>query len=246
MERTFDISLGEIYHIYNRGVDKRIIFKEEKDKKRFIKLLYLCNNIEKINFRDFSDREISDIKIKDRLVAIGAYCLMDNHFHLILKESTEGGISKFMEKLSTAYAMYFNKRYKRTGTLFENRFKAKYCGCDTYLKYLFSYIHLNPVKLIDSKWREHGLKDPSKAKSFLKNYKFSSFNEYFFAKDKRQESLILEKSAFPEYFKDSSFEKQIDFWMRYKDICDNIFLIFMPIILPLLDVVCRISDHCSY
>ncbi len=72
----------------------------------------------------------------NQLVSIGAYCLMSNHLHLLLREEEESGISLFMQKVSTAYTMYFNRKYKRTGSLFAGRFKAQHAGNDNYLKYL--------------------------------------------------------------------------------------------------------------
>jgi putative transposase len=112
------------------------------------------------------------------LVDIGAYCLMPNHFHLLLKEKTENGISLFMQKLMTAYTMYFNKKNGRNGALFQGTFKAEHLANDNYLKYMYSYIHLNPIKLIDPTWRENGIKNQSKTEKFLEQYKHSSYSEY--------------------------------------------------------------------
>ena len=90
-----------------------------------------------------------DLPRKETLVDIGAYCLMPNHFHLLIRETAEGNISRFMLKLQTGYPMYFNKKYQRTGALFEGKFKAKHITNDNHLKYLFAYLHLNPVKITD-------------------------------------------------------------------------------------------------
>lgn len=116
---------------------------------------------------------------REKLVNIGAYCLMPNHFHILVHEKSEGGISKFMLKLSTAYSMYFNKLNDRSGALFQGPFKAKHADNDEYLKYLFAYIHLNPLKIIDPNWRNYGAIDRSKAESYVKNYPYSSFGDYF-------------------------------------------------------------------
>ena len=157
---------GEYYHIYNRGNSKQKIFHDRQDCLHFLKLLYLSNSE-----RSFVLREIKDIyminKGKD-IVAIGAYCLMPNHFHLLITEKVEGGITKFMHKLSTGYSMYYNKKYARTGSLFEGKFHSSYIDRDQYLKYIFSYIHLNPVKLIDPMWKEKGIKNHDSAVNFLK------------------------------------------------------------------------------
>ena len=151
-------AIGEFYHIYNRGTDKRLIFKDNIDRNRFISLLYLCNSqsaIHRSNFNTSSLNELLNIPREEPLVDIGAYCIMSNHFHLLVHERIENGISLFMQKLSTAYTMYFNKRYERSGALFQGRFKAKHLDSDNYLKYIFAYIHLNPVEIIDNGWKNH-------------------------------------------------------------------------------------------
>jgi putative transposase len=123
---------------------------------------------------------------------------MPNHFHILIREKVENGLSIFMGKLSTAYAMYFNTKYERKGILFEGRFSAKHIDTDEYLNWVFSYIHLNPVKLIDSNWKEDGVSDPTKAESFMQNYRYSSYYDYFLGD--RVEKIILDKDAFPEHF----------------------------------------------
>jgi len=101
--------------------------------------------------------DLKKINRGEQLVNIVTYCLMSNHFHLLIYEKTEGGISKFMQKVTTAYTMYFNKSKQRTGALFQGKFKAKHASInDNYLKYLVAYIHLNPIKLIDAQWKENG------------------------------------------------------------------------------------------
>ena len=99
--------------------------------------------------------------------------------------------------------MYFNKRYERTGRLFEGTFKSVHANNDEYLKYLFAYIHLNPIKLTNPMWKEEGIKDNNKAESFLNEYEFSSYLDYSSNMEnnrKRLESKILNKEVFPEYF----------------------------------------------
>jgi len=125
----------------------------------------------------------------------------------------ENGISVFMKKVMTGYAMYFNNRYDRTGSLFEGRFKARHVHEDTYLKYLYAYIHLNPVKLIQSDWKEHGIADVEKVKAHLHKYAYSSYKDYL--GEVRKENLVLNTEAFPEYFLSSdSFEKNIFDWFE--------------------------------
>lgn len=222
MNRKFDFSIGEYYHLYNRGTDKRVIFMDRNDHNRFVVLLHLCNGIEGVDIsnriregRTFTD--LINIDVSERLVDIIAYCLMPNHFHLLIREKQEGGISLFMQKLSTAYSMYFNKKHERSGSLFEGKFKAKHADTDEYLKYLLAYIHLNPVKLIDSKWKENGIQDRIAAKEFLEKYNYSSYLEW--VGDKRTESKILNRESAPEYFSDNNdFGDFINGWLAFKEL----------------------------
>ena len=180
-------------------------------------LLYVCNSDKPIHISNFEAKSLVDLFDAERgepLVAIGAWCLMSNHFHLLLKEIKEGGISKFINKLLTAYSMYFNIRHHRKGTLFQGRFEAEHANEDRYLKYLFSYIHLNPVKIIDSKWKERGLKNLKKTKDFLDTYEYSSYLDY--RGTKRPQNKILNKSEFPEYFENiKDFNEEILSWLSY-------------------------------
>ncbi|MEK7131819.1 MAG: transposase [Patescibacteria group bacterium] len=223
MERKFEFAKDESYHIYNRGNDKRNIFLKDDDKERFIRLMFLCNSIKGIVVRDIPIGETYGFKRDETFVDIGAYCLMLNHFHLLVYEKKEGGISLFMQKLCTAYSLYFNKKHSRTGKLFEGVFKAEHADKDEYLEYLFAYIHLNPIKLIEPKWREKGVSDMVKAKQFLKNYRYSSYPDYM--GENRVETAILNKSAFPEYFEShKEFEDYVDDWLNYqkdhkRDLC---------------------------
>src|SRR3989339_783003 len=150
MERKEKFIQDEFYHIFNRGVEKRTIFQNTSDYKRFMALLYLANSNQTVEFRNNSyGNSFNEIFKQDRgeqLVAIGAYCLMPNHFHLLLTPLVNGGISKFMLKLQTGYSMYFNKKNERVGALFQGVFKSQYINEDKYLRYIYAYIHLNPAK----------------------------------------------------------------------------------------------------
>ena len=206
---------GEYYHIYNRGNSKQKIFLDEADYGRFLKLLFLCNSKLKINFRDVIDatKNIFIFEREETLVDIGAFCLMPNHFHLLIREKEDGNISLFMKKLLTAYVMYFNKKYERTGSLFEGKFKAEHAGEDNYLKYLFSYIHLNPVKLIDPKWMTEGIKDKSKAQKYALGYKYSSYA--CLADEDKKWVKILNTQSFPKYFLNPAYYKREIFeWLN--------------------------------
>jgi len=139
---------------------------------------------------------------------------MPNHFHLLIYEKTDGGISKFMAKLSTAYVVYFNHKYKRTGGLFEGCFKAKEVVDDQYMQYLHAYIALNPIKLIQKRWKEDGIEDINKAKQHLAEYKYSSYLDQ--TGIVRRENSILEKSNFPEYFDSGTdFKHFVNEWLEF-------------------------------
>lgn len=220
MRRNFEFSIDEFYHVYNRGTDKRIIFIDSNDHNRFILLLHLCNSRQKVDIsnliregRTFTD--LINIDPGERLVDVGAYCLMPNHFHLLLKEKNPDGISLFMKKLLTAYSMYFNKKHDRSGSLFEGKFKAKHADTDEYLKYLFAYIHLNPVKIIDHEWKENGIKNRETARAYLDGYRYSSYVDYM-GKD-RLEGRILGRDSFPRYFSDQKdFNAYVEDWLSFR------------------------------
>ena len=221
---------GEYYHLYNRGNSKQKIFLDKEDHLHFIKLLYLCNSISRFKFRDnIVDPKIDafDFNRKETLVSIGAWVLMPNHFHIYITASHQSDwweslkldknrISEFMRKLLTAYTLYFNSKYKRTGSLFEGKFKSVHIKNDNQAKYLFSYIHLNAIKLIQKDWKEKGINDIQKSLKFLNNYKWSSYFDY---RDvNRKENKILNLKDFPKYFsKIKDFDEEILGWLQYKD-----------------------------
>lgn len=208
---------GEFYHIYNRGNSKQKIFHDKEDYFRFMSLLYSCNS--KNNFRIYALNKGDspyDFDRDELLVNIGAYCLMPNHFHLLITQTEEGDVSKFLQKVSTAYVMYYNKKYQRTGGLFEGKFKSEYVDDDVYLKYLFSYIHLNPIKLIDKDWKEKGVRNKNEALNYLAEYKYSSYLD--FTQEYRIQGKILNIESFPEYFPTKlDFNNEIFEWITYKN-----------------------------
>lgn len=217
--RKVNFAKGEYYHIYNRGNSKQKIFRDKEDYLRFIALLYIANTSDKFNIYDLKKYANSDIYEKeksDSLVGIGSYCLMPNHFHILITEKVEGGISNFMQKLSTAYAMYYNKKYERSGSLFEGKFKSKHIDKDNYFKYLFSYVHLNPIKLIQKDWKEKGIKNKTEAIKYLNKYEYSSYLD--FVEEERSQNKILDLKEFPKYFSNKkSFIKDTFEWLSYKE-----------------------------
>ncbi len=210
MQRKINFAKGEYYHIYSRGVEKRKIFLNMKDYERFTALLYIMNQNAPFRMDNFLDKKKNNLKNifkedkeKD-LVSILSYCLMPNHFHIVLFEHTEGGISKFMSKLLTAYSMYFNTKYERSGPLFTHPFRSEHIGNEPQFMYIYSYVHLNPLSIIDKKWKEEGIKNKKESEKFLENYIYSSYMD--FIKSNRLESKILDFSRVPEYVKNAKLE----------------------------------------
>ncbi len=216
-QRKTPLIQGEFYHVYNRGNSKQVIFKDHLDYTRFLQLLYVSNSSESFVFRDVSRNDVWMFDRREQLVSIGACCLMPNHFHILLTPVVDNGVSKFMQKVSVGYSMYFNNKYERTGTLFEGKFKSQWADSDEYLKYLFSYIHLNPVKLIQSDWKEQGIKDAAKALSYAKDYKYSSLPDYMGSV--RPERTILSPDPFPAYFLTiASTEANLLEWLNFNSV----------------------------
>ena len=214
MERGFSFAIDEYYHTYNRGTDKRTIFSAPSDYERFVALLYLCNGNIPLIFRELEVDDHFERQRGETLVDIGAYCLMPNHFHILVKEKKERGVSSFMKKLLTSYSMYFNKKYERTGSLFEGAFKARHADTDVYLKYLFSYIHLNPAKLIDHDWKSNMHTNPEKLFDYVNRYSYSSLPD--FQGSNRKEKVILNKAVFPDYFETKKgVTSSITEWLAY-------------------------------
>lgn len=216
MTRTFSFAPDEFYHVYNRGTEKRNVFMSRADRDRFLALLYFANQNEPadLKLQGSTLLEVVEERIGAPIVEIIAYCLMPNHFHLLIRELEEGGISKFMQKLTTGYTMYFNKKYERNGSLFQGRFKATHVADDRYLRYLISYIHLNPIKLIEPKWKENGIHDKTCAEKYLETYMPSSYLDYLGRE--RPEGMILSREALPEYFlSGADFKTFVTEWLTY-------------------------------
>jgi len=149
--RKVKFANDEYYHIYNRGVDKRDVFLDDNDYIRFL------NNLREFNSEfireernmiqslgtEFDSESESNSGSADPLVEIIAYCLNPNHYHLILKQVSEKGIEKFMQKMGTGYTNYFNKKYDRSGALFQGKFKAVHIDSNEYLLHLSVYVNRN-------------------------------------------------------------------------------------------------------
>ena len=215
MARKISFAPDEFYHLYNRGNDKRLIFKSERDQERFMKLLYLCNGQNPFHFFYLERTREYEFNRGNPLLEIISYCLMDNHFHILVKEKKDGGISNFMHRGLTSYTMYFNKLNDRKGRLFETNFQARHIDSDEYLQYVHAYIHLNPVKIIEPKWKDIGLKNIPKAKQFLNSYCYSSYLDW--QGRERVENKIISKDAYPHFDTRKELDDYIQNWLIYSN-----------------------------
>lgn len=198
-------SEGEFYHIYNRGVDKRNIFSDQVDADRFFQGMQEFNRIEPIG----SIYENSFLKNKknqlghsmSKLVDFVAYNLLSNHYHFILSPKVEGGVEKFMQRLSNGYTKYFNNKHKRSGTLFQGRYKVKHIDSDEYLLHVSAYVNLN------DRIKELG-------HSMSKLHLYSSWREYVEETSQNfcEKGIILERfkniSEYKEFAEDSFLDIQ--------------------------------------
>ncbi|MFH1473204.1 MAG: transposase [bacterium] len=134
---------GEYYHIFNRGTDKRLVFQQEGDFQRFLKSMKEFNIVKPIGSIYENSFRKNKNKKSDPLVEFLAYCLNPNHYHFILKQVSKDGIQKFMQRLGNGYTKYFNEKYKRSGVLFQGRFKSVHIESDEQLFYMNTYVNFN-------------------------------------------------------------------------------------------------------
>lgn len=212
-QRTDPFAPDEWYHCFNRGVDKRIIHTSPEDYERFLSLLYACNSSESIHVSNLRQGKtlVELIASQARgtpLVSIGAYCLMPNHFHLLLREHDYGGITSFMRRLGTGYTMYFNLKYERVGALFQGAFKSRRINTDQYFNRAVSYIHANPAELIEPEWKSGDIVDVDHVEEFLTAYKYSSFPDFI---SERPESSLIDKEPVNELLEaEQSFTRLLE------------------------------------
>jgi putative transposase len=155
MGRNIVFAEGEFYHIYNRGVEKRNIVMDDGDRIRFLKSLTAFNSIlpigsiHELKFKT-DNLEVEPPSTKtgeksdEKLVELIAYCINPNHYHLLVQQIAEDGVSKFMQRLGGGYTMYFNEKHERKGGLFQGKFKATHVATNEYLLHVSAYVNLNP------------------------------------------------------------------------------------------------------
>ncbi|MEK7479938.1 MAG: transposase [Patescibacteria group bacterium] len=200
----------ELYHLLNRGVDKRKIFLDNQDQARFVHDLYEFNDSASATNTvrglppDSPEAIMFDLvgrtSERDPIVDIHGWCIMGNHYHLLVSEIVDGGITKFIMKLNVGYAKYFNARYKRVGTLFQGRTKKIHINSDAYFLHILHYIHLNPLDFLRGaeSWRTLEIKKAKDALAYLDTYRWSSYLDYC---GKKNFPSIITKELFGDIFK---------------------------------------------
>lgn len=198
-----------VYHIYNRGIDKRDIFLDEQDYKMF--LYYLKSYLLPIEQQEKSKLPSSIRRLKSfdlsKQIQLLAYCLMPNHFHLLIKQSTERAIVELMKRLGNAYVEYFNRKYDRRGPLFQGRYKASLVTKDIYFIYLSSYIHRNPLDLFSDKL------PPEQQVKKLREFSYSSYPDYL----GKRNTAWINKDEIMSIFKDKGerIDSDIDSYQKF-------------------------------
>ena len=227
--RQFEI--GNIYHIIKRGVDGREIFLKPQDNSRFILGLEFFNSKNEINLwnlirgDDVEDAERGLTPLREKLenqrknaskpiVELMAFTLMPNHFHLIIREIIDRGISRFMQKIG-GYTGYFNKQYNRIGNLFGSTYKCIEIKSNAQLFAVFNYVHTNAVELIEPLWKKQQVKNPDKANNFLKNkYKWSSYRDCIGIPTFPN---VVNKDFILDFFGgQENCKKEVENWIKFK------------------------------
>lgn len=189
----------ELVHALNRGVDKRDIFLDTQDYARFVHDMFEFNStlptgntyrhFDPVAMGDFvsptllRSKKGSNTDSHERLVDIHGWVLMKNHYHLLLSERVEGGLSLFLRKLNIGYAKYFNERYERSGTLFQGRTKKVLISEQSQFLYILHYVHLNPLDYLEGSedWRVRdrgSVASITTTLSYLQTYRWSSYLDY--------------------------------------------------------------------
>lgn len=224
---------NEIYHIIIRGVDGRSIFSEENDCWRAIFSLYEFNNRDAVNIRDrrtkakdykqavnglrdaFPLGPSSGIFQRKKMIEVLAFVFMHDHIHFLIKQTGAMGITDFMRKFGTGYAMYFNNKYERKGALFQGRFYAEHIDNNEYLKTVFVYIQTNPISIIEPGWKQSGIQNKKAAKSFLEKYRWSSYLDYM---GNSNFPSVTERSVLLKVFKGKeNLVRFVEAWIGYKN-----------------------------
>lgn len=217
--------VGDITHVCNRGVNKMEIFLKTGDYARFLESLYKCNNQKgSLRTRKHGLDLIAQAPLQNKLVDILKWSLLPNHYHLLLHEQVDGGITEFIKRIGNSYTKYFNIKNNRSGYLFQNSARIIPLESDRHALYIGSYIELNPLDLYDKTWREGGTKDPVGSLKFLMQYKWSSLQDYY-----SYDNLpaLINKDLYYSLFETNNqeYQNEIKEWLNGKVPQENIFLL---------------------
>ena len=206
---------AEYYHVLNRGVDKRQIVINDRDRLRFVTDLYVMNDRRQVFNLDYHTSNSIDVRRqyedRKRLVTVHAWCLMGNHYHALISEHSKNGVAEFLKKLNMGYAKYFNLKHKRSGALFQGKTKRILIENDRQYLYILPYIHLNPLDFKKSakEWRQQCLANPKAALQWITDYRWSSYRNYV---GETEFSEILEGS---ELFADrKSHAREVEHFLK--------------------------------
>lgn len=211
----------DIFHVLNRGVEKRKIFYSEENYFRFIHNLYDFNDTayalpyyQRRKFSAFGHfGHAMSKETKEKLVDLLCWCVMPNHLHKLVAERINGGVSIFSKKIFGGYTKYINEKYDRSGVLFQGRSKIILVKRDAHLIYLPFYIMANPIELIEPNWKENGIKNLEKVINFLEDYRWSSFPDLI---GKENFSLLINKNLFYKTFHtdEQMFRRDFIEWLK--------------------------------
>lgn len=202
----------DVYHVLNRGVDKRNIVSNDDDRMRFVRSLYIFNDKRNAPNSVSQPRQWQLDKNRECLVHIHAWCLMNNHYHLLLSPVDDdiNNISLFMKKLNMGYAKFFNEKYKRSGYLWQGKYKKILASNNSQFEYIPYYVHLNPLDYTYSKWRTGTIKknEVTDVLKILVNHRWSSYLDY---NNIKNFPSIIYTELFNDLFKNRGFQnKQIE------------------------------------
>ncbi len=217
----------EWYHCYTRSVERssnaRNVFAEDADCERFLEAFHLANSATPIRRSDLYKPKHLDILSMPRenpLVVLGAYNILPTHFHLLLKELVEGGISKIMQTVGTSFSMYYNLKYKHIGNVFVKPFRSKYIENDRYFKHVVNYIHLNSAEIYEPGWKEGRINNLVNLERSLLSYRFSSLPDYQGIKRPQRSLLDVETMSLIANTDQSLLEiikETSDFYKEYEE-----------------------------
>lgn len=173
--------MATLYHVLNRGVEKRDIVRDELDRTRFVHDLYIFNNENDVDPNHRFASSAKGSRTRDILVHIHAWCLMRNHYHLLVSplHDDQKNLSLFMKKLNMGYAKYFNEKYERSGYLWQGKYRKILIKRDSHFLHIPYYIHLNPLDYIFPKWRSGAIQKTERVLKYLCEYRWSSFLDYY-------------------------------------------------------------------